>query len=211
MNFKTPAFFAIIVVICILAFQLLWQSDAVFAIERGVAILVLLAQITLVLFLILLYFKKKNKLLEQIHEKIAEDGQNLALVFATAATAGSLFYSQIIGYVPCELCWYQRIFMYPLTLLIAASIYKKQKDFFDYVLPMALIGSVISIYHYGIQFLNFSAICGVTNAASCSERSSMYFGYITIPLMALTAFVSVAICMYLKKMHNKSASRPKNK
>jgi disulfide bond formation protein DsbB len=72
------------------------------------------------------------------------------LAFGTALTAmlGSLYYSEIVGFVPCTLCWYQRILMYPLVLITLVGIVKQDRSLPDYVLPLSVIGMGFSTYHY---------------------------------------------------------------
>jgi len=110
------------------------------------------------------------------------------------ATMGSLYFSEIRGYEPCELCWYQRIFMYPIVLLLAAAIIKKDAKAALYSAILSGGGGLISIYHYSIQklaFLSDSApACG---RVPCTGEYINWFGFITIPFLALTAFVIIFI------------------
>jgi len=119
------------------------------------------------------------------------------LAFGTALTAmlGSLYYSEIAGFIPCTLCWYQRILMYPLNLIILVGILRHDDSLPDYVLPFSIIGMGVSTYHYLIQLgvVEHSAACSV--GIPCGLRWVNYFGFVTIPFMALTAFVIITITM----------------
>jgi disulfide bond formation protein DsbB len=123
------------------------------------------------------------------------------LAFGTALTAmlGSLYYSEIAGFVPCTLCWYQRILMYPLTLIMLTGLIKQDEYLPTYVLPFSIIGLGVSTYHYLIQLglIPHSAICSV--GIPCNLRYVNYFGFVTISFMALTAFVMITIFMALTK------------
>ena len=121
----------------------------------------------------------------------AEYGPYLAFVTALVATLGSLYYSEIAGFVPCTLCWYQRILMYPLTVVILVGILKRDTTLADYVLPLSIVGIGLSGYHYLLQLGVFehSAACRV--GVPCGLRYVNYLGFITIPLMAFTAFVMI--------------------
>ncbi len=123
------------------------------------------------------------------------------LAFGTALTAmlGSLYYSEIAGFIPCTLCWYQRILMYPLTVIILVGILKHDESLPDYVLPFSIIGMGFSAYHYLIQLgvVAHSAACSV--GIPCDLRWVNYFGFVTIPFMALTAFVIITITMAIAK------------
>jgi len=124
----------------------------------------------------------------------------IAWVVALVATAGSLFFSEVMQLPPCVLCWYQRIAMYPLVVVIAAGIVMRDGRFRFYALPLALMGLAVSIYHnllyYGIIP---ESITPCTEGISCTSRQIEWLGFITIPLMALTAFVGVSLCLLLYK------------
>lgn len=122
-------------------------------------------------------------------------GRYLAFGTALVATLGSLYYSEIAGFVPCTLCWYQRILMYPLVAILLVGILKQDRAVANYVLPLSVIGIGMSGYHYLLQLGVFahSAVCRV--GVPCNLRYVNYFGFVTIPLMALTAFVLITIFM----------------
>ena len=122
-------------------------------------------------------------------------GGHLALVPALAALLGSLYYSEIAGFVPCTLCWYQRILMYPLSLIILVGIIKQDEYLPVYVLPFSIIGLGLSGYHYLIQLGLFThpEVCSV--GIPCNLRYVNHLGFISIPFMALTAFVLITIIM----------------
>lgn len=119
-------------------------------------------------------------------------------VVALSATMGSLYFSEIRGYEPCELCWIQRIFMYPLVLIIGIAYLQHNARIALTTAILAIIGGAISLYHYGIQkvdFLSDSApACG---RVSCTGEYMNLFGFITIPFLALTAFVLIAVSSLL--------------
>jgi disulfide bond formation protein DsbB len=111
------------------------------------------------------------------------------------ATLGSLFFSEVLQYIPCELCWFQRIFMYPLVIILGIAYSKKDVHISKYVLPLSLIGGSISFYHYLIQKVpslgENSISCGVI---PCTGEYINWLGFITIPFLALTAFTIITIC-----------------
>jgi disulfide bond formation protein DsbB len=126
-------------------------------------------------------------------------GPYLAFGTALAAMLGSLYYSEIAGFVPCTLCWYQRILMYPLTLIILIGIIKQDEYLPHYMLPFSIIGMGVSTYHYLIQvgLLAHPAACAV--GIPCNLRYVNYFGFVSIPFMALTAFVMITIFMSMTR------------
>jgi len=120
----------------------------------------------------------------------------LAWVIALIATVGSLFFSEVMELPPCVLCWYQRIAMYPLVLVIGAGIILRDSRLKVYSLPICLVGLAVSIYHnllyYGILP---ESITPCTAGISCTSRQIEWLGFITIPLLALTAFISITIIL----------------
>ncbi|CEG23526.1 Disulfide bond formation protein C [Planococcus massiliensis] len=122
-------------------------------------------------------------------------------VVALIATAGSLYFSEIRGYTPCTLCWIQRIFMYPLVLVIGIAYVQKNVRIAVTTLVFSVIGGCISLYHYGLQKLDFlsdsAPSCG---QVPCTGQYINWLGFITIPFLALTAFILLAgMSMYLLK------------
>jgi len=152
--------------------------------------LVLMGQIIIVG--LLLSFIIKN---EKLNQWLGSKTLLFSFIVALMATSGSLFYSEIMGYDPCKLCWFQRIFMYPQVILWGLALIKKDQKIVDYGLTLSILGALIAAYHYLLQIgLAPSIDCGAVGyAAQCSQRFVMEFGYITIPLMALTAFVMIIL------------------
>lgn len=124
----------------------------------------------------------------------------LFLAFAAALIAmfGSLYFSEIRQYEPCELCWYQRIFMYPLVVLLGIGTVKKDYGIAFYTMILSVIGGMISLYHVGLQKLSFLAdaapACG---RIPCTGQYINWLGFITIPFLALIAFIIVFVCSFL--------------
>jgi disulfide bond formation protein DsbB len=127
--------------------------------------------------------------------------ENLLLVgFAAALIAmlGSLFFSEIKQYEPCVLCWYQRIMMYPMAVILGIAAVKKDASIAIYTLILSGIGMLTSLYHYSLQkvdFLNNSApSCG---RVPCTGEYINWLGFVTIPFLALTAFIIIFVCSLL--------------
>lgn len=117
--------------------------------------------------------------------------------FTLLATSGSLYLSNVLGWEPCRLCWFQRILMYPLVIIFGMSILLDRDTVADYTLPLSLTGLAIAVYHYMIQFLPAlqSKGCSITSV-SCEATYTFYYGHITIPVMAAAAFAAVALLSY---------------
>ena len=118
----------------------------------------------------------------------------LATMIAVGATFGSLYFSEIRNFVPCEYCWYQRIAMYPLALILLIATIRRDKNIIPYALSLSLSGLALSVYHYQLQlFPEQSSSCGLD--ASCTYRWIEVFGFITIPLLALTSFAFISMIL----------------
>ena len=161
------------------------------------ALLTVIGNIGIIAFLVLYLSSKKNKKLLAYAKKY---GLQFAFLVTLLSTLGSLFYSDVAGYNPCKLCWIQRIFMYPQTFILGVALYKKyKKEIVDYCLALSIIGTPIAAYHYYLQRWGGSdtPCSAVGYSESCAKNFVLTFGYITIPLMALTAFLLIIISLIL--------------
>lgn len=123
-----------------------------------------------------------------------------AWLVAVTATMGSLYFSEVRGFIPCELCWYQRILMYPLSVILGISAYAGETLIKKYVMPLSILGACISLFHYLEQKVpGFAEIKPCTQGIPCSAQYINWFGFVTIPFLALVAFVSITCLMLLTK------------
>ena len=120
----------------------------------------------------------------------------VALLAAWTAMLGSLYFSEVRGFLPCILCWYQRILMYPLAGLIAFGILRRDWHLPFLVLPFSLFGQGISTYHYLLEKTTiFGAPTACQAGISCITPWINWFGFITIPFLAMIAFLIITIAM----------------
>jgi disulfide bond formation protein DsbB len=114
-----------------------------------------------------------------------------AFVVSAVATGGSLFFSEIAGFIPCELCWYQRICMYPLSIITLIAAVRGDYGVARYLFPLPAVGACVAVYHLLIEhgIVGQSSACLVSAPGGCATRWIDKFGYVTIPTLALTAFV----------------------
>lgn len=133
----------------------------------------------------------------------------VAWIQALVATAGSLYFSEVMDLPPCVLCWYQRILMYPLTAIIAIGILRLDRGLPFYVLPLTLAGIVVGSYHnllyYGV--IPEEALHTCQLGISCTSRQIEWLGFITIPLMSLTAFTVITAVMIAMAAANRLSLR----
>lgn len=121
---------------------------------------------------------------------VDDRGRWMAFAVAAGAMASSLYYSEHVGFLPCEFCWFQRIAMYPLAVILLVAAITNDRRVARYVIPIAVIGAALSIYHYQLQLFP-------EQASSCSPDIPCHaqwvdeFGFVSIPLMALCGFISV--------------------
>ena len=129
---------------------------------------------------------------------------SLLIIWVTSlvATLGSLYFSEVRGFVPCDLCWYQRILIYPIVIISTIAYIQKNARIALTTAVFAVIGGSISIYHYGIQKISLlqesAPACGLV---SCTGSYINWLGFITIPFLALTAFIIIAaVSFYMLKV-----------
>jgi len=115
----------------------------------------------------------------------------LAFLVAGTCTAGSLYFSEVADYEPCRLCWYQRIAMYPLAVILLVAALRRDRSVRWYVAPLAAIGALISTYHYLVEWHPQleGDVCGI--GPDCSAIWFREFGFVTLAFMALCGFVTV--------------------
>ncbi len=162
------------------------------AIKYILGLLTPIAQAVVVISLFLAIVSKSAR--GKILEIISSRANLFAFVVALTATLGSLFYSEIAHYDPCKLCWLQRIFMYPQAILFGIALWKRS-NIRAYSIALSGVGAVIAGYHYLLQrgIAPSLACSSVGYSVSCAKIFVMNFGYITIPLMAFTAFALIII------------------
>lgn len=119
----------------------------------------------------------------------------IAWCVALAATIGSLVYSEVIHFVPCRLCWFQRIAMYPMAIVLLVGAIRREFQVKYYALPLAVIGLGISIYHYMLQRFPGLESGACDPANPCSAMLVKIFGFISIPFMAGAGFIVIAVLL----------------
>lgn len=134
-----------------------------------------------------------------INKKYIDYIPYFAWIISMSAMLGSLYYSDIKGFAPCILCWYQRIAIYALSVIIPVGIYRKDDSHMPfYVLALSIGGMLISIFHnllyYGIIP---ERVAPCVNGISCTTKYVEYFGFISIPLLSLMAFALIIVLMWV--------------
>ena len=119
-----------------------------------------------------------------------------AWLIAAVSTLGSLFFSEIMELTPCVLCWYQRIFLFPLAIILLIGLFPLDKKVVKYALPLAIIGLLFTVYHcllfFGVIPDNLQPC---SQGVSCTDDNMELFGFLPIPLLALIAFLMIIILL----------------
>ncbi|MBU8905011.1 disulfide oxidoreductase [Desertibacillus haloalkaliphilus] len=117
----------------------------------------------------------------------------ISWAIAVVATAGSLYFSEVMRFTPCELCWVQRIFMYPLAIILAIAVIRKDMMQSIYVSVLSFIGACIAFYHYLQQKVSTIGTDDSCGLIPCTFEYINWFGFITIPFLSLVAFIVIFI------------------
>lgn len=122
----------------------------------------------------------------------------LGWILATVATLGSLFMSEVMGLKPCVLCWYQRIFMYPLVVILLVGMFPLDKRVVRYALPLAVIGLLFAFYHY-LVYSGYipESLQPCDQDVSCAKIDLELFGFITIPMLSIISYVVIIVLLVM--------------
>ena len=156
-----------------------------------------------------LKIKKKKMELKVLEEKKkhAREAEKIAVplaaVITTTAMLGSLYFSEVVHYIPCRLCWYQRSAMYPLAIFLLVASFKKLRHTKLIAVILAGVGGTVSTYHWFLErFPNLDAgVCDVK--VPCEFIWFQQFGFVTLPFMAFTAFVGTIVLVTLPPLEKR--------
>ena len=130
----------------------------------------------------------------------------LALLVSLAAVSGSLFYSEIVGFEPCVLCWWQRVFVYPQVIIFAVALWKRKNDVFAYAVPMVLISGVLGLYQSYVYMGGTSILPCTALGGACAKNYVFEFGYISIPTMSLTISIFILLLAWANRIYQNENS-----
>jgi len=147
-------------------------------------------------------------LFERVRDGFTDYGLWLAWIMSGTAMLGSLYYSQIAHFTPCEYCWYQRIAMYPLAIILGIAAFRNDNAVRRYVYPIAITGGLISGYHYLIQRLPDLAAGTCSSTTPCTAALVWKFDFVSIPFMALVSFAAIITVLALDRTSAGTATDP---
>jgi disulfide bond formation protein DsbB len=133
---------------------------------------------------------------DDLIDALGASSRHIALLAAWIAMCGSLFFSEVLGWQPCVLCWYQRILMYPLAILLPIAIIRRDRGLHLYILPFSIAGIGVSLYHYLLIKTDWLPPPACAVGVPCTVDYLNWLGFINIPFLALTAFLIIS-CMML--------------
>jgi disulfide bond formation protein DsbB len=135
---------------------------------------------------------------------VAVSAHYLAWTTALLSTITSLVLSEVFHLLPCVLCWYQRILMYPLVFILAVGILRRDRRVYMYVLPLSVLGAVIALYHTLLQWgIIPDSVAPCRAGISCTTKQIDLFGFMTVPFGSLLAFTAISVLMiiYARSQH----------
>ncbi len=155
-------------------------------------------QIITTAFLVVFFTRKKFPDLNDVGEFLGTWGLWIGLVLTGGGLVLSLFYSEVLGFAPCGLCWLMRIFMYSQVPLFALALWKRDPGIADYSIALSTFGLLIGLYQHYLQMGGSDVLpCPATlsQATDCASRFLFELGYITFPLMGATLFALLIVVM----------------
>lgn len=159
---------------------------------------VLVTDLLLVLVLVCLVFRKNFG--REVSEWVGKRAIGLGLLITLSAVAGSLFYSNVVGFLPCDLCWWQRVLVYPQLVIFLTAMKFKDRKVFRYSWRLSVLAALVSIYHVYVQ-LGGNPLIPCSATATCTKIYVSAYGYITIPTMALTISAALIILAWANKLY----------
>ena len=176
---------------------------------RILAISTVLGNLSVLMLIVLWIFARSS--FERIMDVVGEKALLIGFLISTASTVGSLIYSEVVGFPACILCWIQRIFMYPQMFMFGLALFRREHLVVPYLFLLSIIGGVVALYQwikdmllwYGETTLPCPAVVGLP---PCDRLYVQEFGYVTIPMIALNAFILLAIVMWASMRKSKKES-----
>jgi disulfide bond formation protein DsbB len=151
-------------------------------------------QIAAVLLLVVFIFRNRISSFGRVGDFIGRHGLLVGFAFSFLAAALNFYYNEVLGVPPCDLCWWQRIFLYPQVLLFGMAAWKRDSYMADYSIVLSVFGAGFALYHHLLQMFPNSIPCPATGV-SCAQRFMFEFDYITYPMMSLSLFIFLIVLM----------------
>ena len=187
------------------------DQDLTDAVSTAFATLAVFLQILVVLVALLafasLFSQGARRALVGLRDTFAGTELWIGFVIALAATLGSLFFSEYSDFIPCRLCWFQRIAMYPLVIILLVGAIRRDRAAVYYALPFPIIGIIVGTYHKYIEINPDAESAGCKIGAPCATKWIEEFGYVTIPVLALSTFAAILVLLLFARSSGRAAAR----
>ncbi|MEK7088750.1 MAG: disulfide bond formation protein B, partial [Patescibacteria group bacterium] len=159
---------------------------------------------SVIVLFILFFYPKKNDFLDFIKEHFLIIG----FLIAFFASIFSLVYSEIIGFLPCQLCWYQRIFLFPQVFIFGMALWEKNKKIIKYTMPLLSVGFIISIYQNFIYYFGerSNLPCDASGVSCYKQLVSEFGGYISIPMLSFTSFLAILTLLLVAHFYSRRST-----
>lgn len=183
-------------------------TDAFTTIFATLAIfLQVLVVLVALLAFVALFSQRARRLLAGLRDTFAGSELWIAFVIALAATLGSLFFSEVSDFIPCRLCWFQRIAMYPLVLILLVGAIRRDRAAWTYAIGFPIIGLLVGGYHKYIEINPEAESAGCKIGAPCATKWINEFGFVTIPVLALSCFAAILVLLLFARSSGRAAAR----
>ena len=171
-------------------------------INTGYAVLALVADALVLLVVIAFFYSRTSPSAREwwgrLRDGVTPFALQMAWVVAVLATFGSLFLQFFEGFTPCEFCWFQRICMYPLSLLLGIAAFRGDVQVAKrYFIGLSLVGAGLAIYHYQLEHIPQPTVCGT--AVPCDVAVINIFGFITVPFLSMAAFLLISTLLLMAR------------
>jgi len=169
--------------------ELIENTNYIFAL--GTVLLQVLSFALLIVFI----FQKRVPLFRDVAAQVGAWGLWAAFGVTFAASVMAIFYSDVLGFDACPLCWWQRVFLVPQVFLLGLAAWKRDAYMAEYSIILSIFGAAIALYQHVLQMMPGSGLPCPATGTSCALRILFEFGYITFPLMAFSVFAFLIILM----------------
>lgn len=152
-------------------------------------------QVVTIGMLVALVLRNRVAGLQDVIRQVGTYAFHIALALALVSSILTLYYSEVLGFAPCPLCWWQRVFMYPQVIMLALALWKKDTSVWLLSVILSGMGLATALYHHALQMLPAGTLPCPAVGPSCSQIVFLEYGYITYPLMAATLFAFIIVLM----------------
>ena len=186
------------------------KPDVIDATSKALAMLAIALQVLVLLALLLgvaaLVSPGARRLLVGIRDTFAGTELWFAFAIALGAVLGSLFFSEYASFIPCRLCWFQRIARYPLAIILLIGAIRRDRAAYLYALPFPVLGLLVGAYHKYIEINPDAESAGCKVGAPCATKWIEELGYVTIPVLAMSAFAAILVLLLFARSSGRAAA-----